>query len=60
MKPHNCEEEKKGKGKGKDLMRKKNAHLLDAVDEPLLHGRDPFFLLHALLYAGDLSCVHVC
>ena len=32
-----------------------DSHLLPAVDQALLHGRDPLFFLHALLYAGDLE-----
>lgn len=34
-----------------------DSHLLPAVDQALLHGRDPLFLLHALLYAGDLELI---
>lgn len=29
-------------------------HLLAAVDQTLLHGRDAFFLFHALFYLRDL------
>lgn len=32
-------------------------HLLAAVDEALLHGRDTFLLLHLLLDLGDLYAV---
>ena len=32
-----------------------NSHLLPAVNEPLLHGRDTLFFLDALLDAGDLG-----
>ena len=44
-----CEREERGEGGVWD------AHLLPAVDQALLHGRDPLLLLHALLYAGDLG-----
>ncbi len=35
----------------------KNSHLLPAKDQTLLHGWYPLFLLHALLYAGNLDGV---
>ena len=44
------------KGKGKRRGRGANAHLLPTIDQPLLHGWDALFLLHAFLYAGDLWC----
>lgn len=44
------EDEKKGVKEGKFI------HLLPTEDQPLLDGRDAFFLLDALFYPGDLAC----
>lgn len=44
------------KTKKKGVKEGKFIHLLPTEDQPLLDGRDAFFLLDALFYPGDLAC----